>query len=731
MGLDELDIKVEYRSLIHRIAEDFLIPALNKAISYDRAVGYFSSSILSLIAYGIEGLAKNSGKIRLIASPYLSEDDVEAIKLGYKNREETTKNAILNELKEPKNYFEKEQLNLLANLISDGILDMKIAFIEDTTKLGIYHEKLGIIKDECGNTIAFSGSMNETKSGLDANYEAIDVFCSWDNEGDANRIKNKENAFASIWNNCEPNIVIVDFPQVKDEILNKYKCHSVNYNEYRCPEFYEEYVKEKSSKKVAVKSPKKFSFYDYQVNAIDAWENNGFCGIFDMATGTGKTYTGLGAVTRLNERLSGELAVVIVCPYQHLVEQWVEDILKFNINPIIGYSASSQKDWKKRLENAVRDQKLKVKGKEFFCFICTNATYSSEYVQNQLSKIKGDCLFLVDEAHNFGANYLSALLNDSFEYRLALSATLDRHNDPDGTQKLYDYFGEKCIEYTLERAIKEGKLTKYKYYPIIVNLTDGELQQFLKLSREIQKCIVKSKFGTFKLSDKGEKLALKRARLVAAAENKIYTLEKEIKPYLKDNHILVYCGSANLQDYSSDRSIVDDDDLRQIDVVTDLLGNKLGMQVSQFTSKEDIEERETLKREFDKGETLQALIAIKCLDEGVNIPSIKTAFILASTTNPKEYIQRRGRVLRLYKGKEFAEIYDFITLPRALEDVISMTEHDKKIEISLVKNELARAFEFARLADNFVEANVCLDEIRNAYDIHDEEYEFEEDYNYD
>lgn len=731
MGLDELDIKVEYRSLIHRIAEDFLIPALNKAISYDRAVGYFSSSILSLIAYGIEGLAKNGGKIRLIASPYLSEDDVEAIKLGYKNREETTKNAILNELKEPKNYFEKEQLNLLANLISDGILDMKIAFIEDTTKLGIYHEKLGIIKDECGNTIAFSGSMNETKSGLDANYEAIDVFCSWDNEGDANRIKNKENAFASIWNNCEPNIVIVDFPQVKDEILNKYKCHSVNYNEYRCPEFYEEYVKEKSSKKVAVKSPKKFSFYDYQVNAIDAWENNGFCGIFDMATGTGKTYTGLGAVTRLNERLSGELAVVIVCPYQHLVEQWVEDILKFNINPIIGYSASSQKDWKKRLENAVRDQKLKVKGKEFFCFICTNATYSSEYVQNQLSKIKGDCLFLVDEAHNFGANYLSALLNDSFEYRLALSATLDRHNDPDGTQKLYDYFGEKCIEYTLERAIKEGKLTKYKYYPIIVNLTDGELQQFLKLSREIQKCIVKSKFGTFKLSDKGEKLALKRARLVAAAENKIYTLEKEIKPYLKDNHILVYCGSANLQDYSSDRSIVDDDDLRQIDVVTDLLGNKLGMQVSQFTSKEDIEERETLKREFDKGETLQALIAIKCLDEGVNIPSIKTAFILASTTDPKEYIQRRGRVLRLYKGKEFAEIYDFITLPRALEDVISMTEHDKKIEISLVKNELARAFEFARLADNFVEANVCLDEIRNAYDIHDEEYEFEEDYNYD
>ena len=145
----------------------------------------------------------------------------------------------------------------------------------------------------------------------------------------------------------------------------------------------------------------------------------------------------------------------------------MEDIEKFNMQPIIGYSASSQKDWKTRLERAIRNQKLGVKGKEFFCFICTNATYSSDFVQAQLHKIKGDCLFIVDEAHNFGADYLSRLMIESFNYRLALSATLERHHDEEGTQKLYDYFGEKCIEYDLERAIHEDKLTRYKYYPVI------------------------------------------------------------------------------------------------------------------------------------------------------------------------------------------------------------------------------------------------------------------------
>jgi len=595
--------------------------------------------------------------------------------------------------------------------------------------MGMYHEKMGIISDDFGNKVAFSGSMNESAAAMTLNYETIDVFCSW--KGEQDRVAAKENAFASIWNDCEPNIRIIDFPNLKQEIIDRYKKATPNYDIDK-HEFGERiYVLEEATKyRLGPDIPRNVQLHDYQIKAIDEWEKRDYRGIFDMATGTGKTFTGLGAIARLSERVSDKLAVIIVCPYQHLVEQWVEDIAKFNMTPIIGYSASSQKDWKRRLEDAIRDQKLKVRNKEFFCFICTNATFSSDFVQTQIHKIRGNALLVVDEAHNFGAEYLSKLLSEKFTYRLALSATLERHNDEEGTAKLFSYFGEKCIEYSLDRAIEEKKLTRYKYYPIIVTLNDDELRRYSELTYEIGKCLIKGKNGKVKLSEKGKILALARARLVAGAEDKITKLEEYIRPYLHDRHILVYCGATKLLRENQDFTTVDDEDLRQIDVVTDLLGNKLNMKVSQFTSKEDVEEREILKREFADGDTLQALIAIKCLDEGVNIPKIKVAFILASTTNPKEYIQRRGRVLRLAEGKEYAEIYDFIALPRPLDDVPSLTVEQMKKELSLVKNELCRAEEFARIAMNMVEAESVLDEIKEAYSINDNLITFEEDFDY-
>lgn len=733
MSFQELDIKKEYRSLLDSVAKDFYIPLLSCAVKYQRAVGFFSSSSLVEISKGISELAKNGGKIQLVASPYLSDEDIEAIKNGYAMRDQVVKEAIRREMTEGKTPFEKARLNLLANLISDNVLDIKIAFTEDSDRMGMYHEKMGIITDAEGNRVAFAGSMNESATAMTLNYETMDVYCSWKDEED--RVIAKENAFASIWNDTEPNIKIIDFPELKQEIIEKYKRSvpdfEIDKKEY-APDIdtvlhtdlgvYSEY---------GPKFPEWFKLHDYQDEAITEWQKRNYRGIFDMATGTGKTYTGLGALTTLSKNIGHKLAAIIVCPYQHLVEQWVEDILKFNIDPIIGYSDSSQKDWPKRLKDAIRDQKLKVRGKEFFCFICTNATFSSDYVQTQLAKIKSDTLLMVDEAHNFGAPYLSCLLYDNYKYRLALSATLDRHNDEEGTAKLYDFFGEKCIEYTLDRAIEEKKLTKYKYYPIVVTLTEEELEAYDNLSYEIGKCIMKGKNGKMKLSSRGEKLALKRSRIVAGAKNKLTMLEEVIQPYIHDKHILVYCGATKGLEQNQDRSDVDSEDIRQIDAVTDLLGNKLGMEVSQFTSKESVEEREVLKREFSAGDTLKVLIAIKCLDEGVNIPKIKTAFILASTTNPKEYIQRRGRVLRLAEGKEYAEIYDFITLPYDTESVTSLTEAQVKRNSTLVKNELRRAEEFSRIAVNMVESASLIDEIKDAYGIQELNWNNEEeDYGY-
>ena len=736
MSLRELVLNTEYRSSIALTSRDFYAPILKVASKYDRAVGFFSSSSLVHIAEGLLPFVNNGGTIRLVVSPILSKEDVEAIKRGYDKRESVIAGAIMRELYEPKNFRDSERLNLLANLIADGRLDIKLALVENNKNYGIYHEKMGIFFDDEGNKIAFSGSNNETYTGMDINYEAFDVFCSWENEVDAKRADAKADAFEKIWNGLDPKVSTYVLPEVKKSILERYMRAKVDYQLFDEKDFEptdDLLVVEKENGDDSVygaRVPADVILHPYQEDAIDVWQEKGFHGIFDMATGTGKTYTGLGAIARLSEFLEDKLAMFIVCPYQHLVEQWKEDIVRFGMNPIVGYGAIPAKQWKTKLSDAVRNQKLKVRKREFFCFVTTNATFSGDFVQEQIRKIKGNALFVVDEAHNFGADYLRCLLSDKFSYRLALSATLDRHGDPEGTQALYDYFGDKCIEYTLDRAIEEEKLTKYKYYPVIVSLSEDERATYSEYSRQIAKCLIKCKNGKFKLSEKGKKIALRRARLVAGAINKIEALEEVITPYKEDKHILVYCGATKVLDPDKETTEVDDDDLRQIDIVTDLLGNKMKMKVSQFTSNESVEERAILKKEFAAGDTLQALIAIKCLDEGVNIPSIKTAFILASTTNPKEYIHRRGRVLRLADGKDYAEIYDFITLPRPLDEVSSLTEEEMKRELTLVKNELCRAEEFARIAMNCVSCSSVLDDIREAYDLQDYVLEFEEDFDY-
>jgi hypothetical protein len=478
LSLQEVDIKQSYRTSIDKIPRDFYIPLLSCAISYKRAVGFFSSTILSKISTGISTLANNGGKIQIVASPKLSEEDVEAIRKGYELREQIMKSAVIRELPKPKTLFEQKCLNQLANLIADDILDIKIAFTEKDGNIGMYHEKMGLISDSEGNTVAFSGSMNESLAAVSLNYESIDVFCSWKSDEQRERIEDKQAAFAAIWNNNEPDIIVMEFPELSEEIIRRYRYEKTDRYDSCNEEVDAEMLENHQITRSGARIPHDVSLHQYQTDAIDEWERRSFRGIFDMATGTGKTFTGLGGLARLCTAVNDKLAAIIVCPFQHLVEQWVEDIVRFNIRPIIGYSASSQRDWLKRLEDAIRDQKLNVRGKEFFCLICTNATFSSDKVQKLLEKIRGDSLLMVDEAHNFGAERQSNYLVERYTYRLALSATLERHNDEEGTEKLYSFFGAKCIEYTLERAIEEKKLTRYKYIPILITLSCSSREFF-------------------------------------------------------------------------------------------------------------------------------------------------------------------------------------------------------------------------------------------------------------
>lgn len=729
MGFKDHKVKSEYRSLIDNVVQDFYIPLLKDAVSYKRAVGFFSSSSLVEISKGIAGMAAKGGKIQIVASPYLSDEDIDAIRHGYEDRNKIIERALLTQISEkPADYYSMERLNLLAALIADGVMDIQIAYTEDKNGIGMYHEKMGIIEDVHGDKIAFSGSNNESATAMTINYETMDVFRSWGDSSEIERVRLKENAFYSIWHDTEPNIKVLKFPNITDALIERYRRKPANFaiDDEQFAKRMLTYVSKISNISstyggpIGARVPDDITLREYQKDAISVWVGENYRGIYDMATGTGKTLTGLGAISKLSEDLDDVLAVIIVCPYQHLVEQWVEDIIRFNIKPIIAYGDSPQKDWKKRLSRAVRDQKLR-RDKSFFCLVCTNATFAKDYVQDEISKIQSPILLVVDEAHNFGARTYARLLDDRFTYRLALSATLDRHRDDEGTAMLYDFFGKKCIEYSLDRAIDEDKLTKYKYYPIPVYLTDEELEKYEQKSYEMSKCLIKGKDGKYKLNKRGEILAMERARIVAGASQKLETLREYIAPYVQDNNILVYCGATNVIDEKADYSSTDEEDVRQIEAVTRILGNEFGMEVAKFTSEENMETRATIKEQFQKGDRLQAIVAIKCLDEGVNIPGIRTAFILASTTNPKEYIQRRGRVLRKAENKPFAEIYDFVTLSRELDSVSGLTAEQAQRDLSLVKNELARIKEFGRLSMNSMEANDLIWDIQEAYHIIDDE----------
>ena len=719
MSLQDVELKKEYRSLRDNVPRDFYVPLLKLANLYQRAVGYFSSTALSAITPGLCAFIRNGGRIQIVASPKLSEDDVEAIEKGYKERNEVFQEALMRELDVDNHYRYANRLNLLANLIADNKLDIKIVTTKANNGVGMYHEKMGLIHDVEGNVVAFSGSMNETITALKDNYEAFDVFCSWNPE-DMDRVLQKQNSFTAIWNDCEPNIEVVDFASVRKEIIQKYKIASIDYN--LDEREWEECVENTSESidnlyvyedKGFIK-PKKIKLYDYQIEAIENWRVHRCRGIFDMATGTGKTYTGLSAAADLCCEVK-RLAIFIVCPYQHLVEQWVGDIRVFGMNPIIGYSGSEQKNYKKQLKNAVFDFQLGVKN--FFCFVCTNATFASKTIQNEVRKLGQDTLLLVDEAHNFGAAHLSKTLDMDFEYRLALSATLERHHDDVGTALLKSFFGEKCIEYPLDKAIQEGKLTPYEYHPVVVALSEVELEKYQALTAEIGKCLIKKRNGKTALNEKGKRLVLQRARVVAGAVEKVERLRDLMEVYKNDTNMLIYCGATHLLEQDTDEIEVDED-IRQIDYISRMLNFNFGMNTAQFTSREDSEERKQRIKAF-ADEEIQALVAIKCLDEGVNIPSIRTAFILASTTNPKEYIQRRGRVLRLYPGKDKAVIYDFITLPRPLDVVSNTSPEFASREVTLVKNELRRMIEFKDMAQNAYKADHIVNEIIDTYGLYD------------
>lgn len=657
MGLKDLNLKYKYRTDYDSLNEDFYNKCLVESVRYDRASGYFTSGSLSVLAKGLLKFIDKDSKIRLVCNPYLTEADYKAINKGYKSKTDVILESLLREIKITQNMIENEPLNTLSWLIHMGKLDIKIAYTENNA---IYHEKFGIFYDDEDGVIAFSGSSNETVGGLVHNFEKIDVFYR---NSEKDRIMDAVEDFQNLWDDKTEGLIVQQLP---DEITS--------------------YILDNRKPNRPIKQKKDLiEQRAYQIEAVKSLSENNWNGIFNMATGTGKTITSLLCAQKYIKQ-NGKIFLIVFVPLIHLVDQWIESLNKMGFDSILK-CYDSKKKWENKLDRKVRNYNLGLTSKE--CIVVVyNSAASSEF-QNLVEKIVDHSFLIADECHNFGIKSLRNNKFNNIKARLGLSATPDRWWDEEGTDYIYSYFGDVVYEYDLEKAIKNNALVPYFYNPIIVNLTDDEMMDYISYTHKIIKWLNSSLPNA---DDEIKKLNTKRSLLISKAYEKkqvLYKLLSNVNTKEQLCHTLVYCGPSEIDEITSEIS-------------------KLGFRVHRFDSRLSNIERSSILEAFERKD-IQILVAIKCLDEGVDIPSTRTAYFLASTSNPREFVQRRGRILRNADGKIKATINDFVVLPNT---------EDSNLFKSIVSKEMPRFAEFSRYAIN---KYVAREEIKGIL----EEYELE------
>jgi superfamily II DNA or RNA helicase len=456
----------------------------------------------------------------------------------------------------------------------------------------------------------------------------------------------------------------------------------------------------------------------YQQDAIRSWLTNDGRGILRMATGTGKTITALTAATHVANGSDGGVFLVIAVPYQHLVDQWATELDSFGVSPVRAYQ--SRRNWQPRLEREVLE--FNQGSRDVCVVVTTHKTLASDATQQTLRRAgSAKTMLVADEVHHMGAPHMQRGLLDEFRLRLGLSATPERWYDDEGTQTLNSYFGGTVFEYGLVEAIEHGALCEYYYIPHIVELSDPEMEEYKRLTAKIGSLMAGSgdEEGQPSIEDNPrlQRALFKRARLIGTAEQKLSVLVDLLGRTPDPSHSLVYCsdGSTRVDPEAGDR---------HVDVTTATLRDRCGLTVERFTARESQAEREELLAAFEAGD-IEVLTSIRCLDEGVDVPATRTAYMLASTTNPRQYVQRRGRILRTHPDKTLAVIHDFITVPDTSRHPAILSDSEFETERTLIRKELERVSTFADAARNHPDAEVdgvpttprTLQAIKRRYDL--------------
>jgi superfamily II DNA or RNA helicase len=729
----------QFKSKTENEPLDFFSECLCNSIRFDLMLGYFSSTAIQILSDGFASFLYAGGNMRLIINNVLSLQDKEAIIAGLDGEfDEPFDLSDIESLRKTLKDEDKHFFECLAWLISNKKIDIKTISPKGT--IGISHTKSGVFFDG-ENSVAFNGSCNFTKSALVYNIESIDAFCDWDDTVNKAKVEHTLELFEKTFNEQDNEVNYIDphniitnitnnfggkeieelLQQEKDIIENKisYKLRpSLTKALERAKQHTKIIIEQIESEKLKPRFPYPEGPRPYQMEAYESWLSNDRKGLFAMATGTGKTITSLNCVLA-DYKTVGFYKFVVLVPTTALANQWQDEVIsKFNYQNAVVCSSINQK-WKEELKsigkNVVFNRDID------YTIITTYATFKGikfqtifkDYFENDFDKIT----LIADEAHTMGSQGFVKVLPNYINKRIGLSATPERQFDETGNAILASFFSttEKkyTYEYNMKTAIENNILSRYYYYPKIVGLEQNEQDEYLKISKELAKYI-DPETGKYRESDYVNNLLIKRKNIIHKASNKVSALISIINEMGAENFkdAFIYIPEGIEVDYSNDDNSILEDDINDkiIDIYLKKLFDNFGLKMAKFTG--ETNNREQILNQF-KNHKLDALLAMKCLDEGVDIPQTKLAIFCSSTGNPRQYIQRRGRVLRKYKGKEYAVIYDLIVKP-----IINHTDTDEKllkIEKNIFLSELRRLINFSVLSENKDE---CLNGLeRMCYDL--------------
>ena len=711
-----------YRPGEYNSPEKFFNDGLENSNEFDLQLGYFSSATISVLADGFATFISKGGKMRLVINHIVSTEDKNAISKGLKggfiNCFDLTDFA---QLRKTFDEYTQQFFECLAFLIYNKRIDIRI--IKPRNKKGISHTKTGQFRD--GDSVtSFTGSANFTISGLFNNLEEIKIDRSDSLDVmTRKRIESQREEFDCIMDGTKRNIEYLS----PENLISAIK---TNYGDKDIEELldveaklrkikHDKKVQELKRQDSLVSEPIEeilpcFPFpsgpRDYQQLAFDNWKNNGQKGLFAMATGTGKTITSLNCLLEIYKR-KGYYKAIILVPTITLVNQWEQECRKFRFSNIIKVY-SKNLVWRDEVERVHFNEKYKSdKDPEVsYIIISTYASYSREKVFNVLNGFdKRRVLMIADECHNMGSGSLVKRLKEiPYLRRIGLSATPERQFDENGNNKLRKFFGSEehyTYEYSMKEAIDKGVLCRYMYYPHIVKLTSDEMDAYLELSEKISRYF---NYNTCSFDEQDEmlkRLLLARKRIIHKAVNKLAMFKEIIQKRFEEKgnlkYSLIYVPEGNRPDYldSADdfdhtEEIADDNDAEHLINQYTLAVTEIDRSVTVRKFVSGQQDREEILSDFAAGK-LHVLTSMKCLDEGVDVPRSELAIFCSSTGNPRQFIQRRGRVLRTHKDKKMAELHDLVVVPE-----VSPNSNSYRMEQSLLRGELARVNNFALLSEN-------------------------------